>query len=35
PTTSIYGEVGKLWAAGGATDVKSSVQGSLGLRMKW
>jgi outer membrane autotransporter protein len=35
PTTSIYGEIGKLWASGGATDVKTSVQGSLGLRMKW
>ncbi|CAN7752526.1 autotransporter outer membrane beta-barrel domain-containing protein [Variovorax sp. LjRoot84] len=34
-TTSVYGEVGKLWASGGATDVKTSVQGSLGLRMKW
>ena len=34
-TTSIYGEVGKLWASGGATDVKTSLQGSLGLRMKW
>ncbi|QNK67228.1 autotransporter outer membrane beta-barrel domain-containing protein [Variovorax sp. PAMC26660] len=34
-TTSIYGEIGKLWASGGATDVKTSVQGSLGLRMKW
>ncbi|SEU21967.1 hypothetical protein SAMN05443580_1321, partial [Variovorax sp. OV084] len=34
-TTSIYGEVGKLWASGGATDVKTSLQGSIGLRMKW
>jgi outer membrane autotransporter protein len=34
-TTSIYGEVGKLWASGGASDVKTSLQGSLGLRMKW
>ncbi|MGJ7505336.1 MULTISPECIES: autotransporter outer membrane beta-barrel domain-containing protein [unclassified Variovorax] len=34
-TTSVYGEVGKLWASGGATDVKTSVQGSIGLRMKW
>jgi outer membrane autotransporter protein len=34
-TTSLYGEVGKLWAAGGATDVKTALQGSLGLRMKW
>jgi len=34
-TTSIYGEVGKLWASGGDAKVKSAVQGSLGLRMKW
>jgi outer membrane autotransporter protein len=34
-TTSIYGEVGKLWASGGDAKVKSTVQGSLGLRMKW
>jgi outer membrane autotransporter protein len=34
-TTSVYGEVGKLWASGGATDVKTSLQGSIGLRMKW
>ncbi|MDQ0586660.1 autotransporter outer membrane beta-barrel domain-containing protein [Variovorax paradoxus] len=29
-TTSIYGEVGKLWASGGDAKVKSAVQGSLG-----
>jgi outer membrane autotransporter protein len=34
-TTSIYGEIGKLWASGGDAKVKSTVQGSLGLRMKW
>ncbi|MGJ3699364.1 autotransporter outer membrane beta-barrel domain-containing protein [Variovorax sp. AFSI2.2] len=34
-TTSVYGEVGKLWASGGDAKVKSTVQGSLGLRMKW
>ena len=34
-TTSVYGEIGKLWASGGDAKVKSSVQGSLGLRMKW
>ena len=34
-TTSIYGEIGKLWASGGATEVKTSLQGSIGLRMKW
>ncbi|MET3440789.1 hypothetical protein ABIC94_003462, partial [Variovorax paradoxus] len=30
-----YGEVGKLWASGGDAKVKRTVQGSLGLRMKW
>ncbi|WGT61328.1 autotransporter outer membrane beta-barrel domain-containing protein [Variovorax paradoxus] len=34
-TTSVYGEVGKLWASGGDAKVKRTVQGSLGLRMKW
>ncbi len=34
-TTSLYGEVGKLWASGGDAKVKSSINGSLGVRMKW
>jgi len=34
-TTSVYGEVGKLWASGGDAKVKSALQGSLGLRIKW
>ncbi|MDQ0072506.1 outer membrane autotransporter protein [Variovorax boronicumulans] len=34
-TTSLYGEIGKLWASGGNTKVKSSVNGSLGVRVKW
>ena len=33
-TTSLYGEVGKLFSAGG-TEVSSAVQGSVGLRMRW
>jgi fibronectin-binding autotransporter adhesin len=33
--TSLYGEIGKLWASGGNARVKSSVNGSLGVRVKW
>ncbi len=32
PRSSVYGEVGKLWASGGASRVSSSVQGSVGVR---
>lgn len=32
---SAYGEIGKLWAMGGAQRSASSVQGSLGVRAKW
>ncbi len=35
PSTSLYGEVGKLWASGGQAKMKSSVNGSLGVRVKW
>ncbi|MDQ0038562.1 outer membrane autotransporter protein [Variovorax boronicumulans] len=35
PSTSLYGELGKLWASGGNAKVKSSVNGSLGVRAKW
>lgn len=35
PTTSLYGEVGKLWANGGDSRVKSGVQASVGLRVLW
>jgi outer membrane autotransporter protein len=35
PTTSLYGEVGQLFNSGGDARVKSSVQGSLGLRISW
>jgi outer membrane autotransporter protein len=34
-TTSLYGEVGKLWSSGGDAKVKSSVNASLGVRVKW
>ncbi|MEZ2298665.1 autotransporter-associated beta strand repeat-containing protein [Variovorax sp. RCC_210] len=34
-STSLYGELGKLWASGGNAKVKSSVNGSLGVRVKW
>jgi fibronectin-binding autotransporter adhesin len=34
-TTSLYGEIGKLWSSGGDTKVKSSINGSLGVRVKW
>ena len=34
-STSLYGEIGKLWASGGNARVKSSVNGSIGVRVKW
>jgi len=33
--TMIYGEVGRLFSSGGDARVKSSVQGSLGVRVSW
>jgi outer membrane autotransporter protein len=35
PTTSVYGELSHLAAAGGDARVKSSLGGSLGLRVRW
>ena len=35
PTTSLYGELGKLWASGGNARVKSSVNASLGVKVRW
>ncbi|SFQ70890.1 outer membrane autotransporter barrel domain-containing protein [Variovorax sp. OK605] len=35
PSTSLYGELGKLWASGGNAKVKGSVNGSLGVRVRW
>jgi subtilase-type serine protease len=34
-STTLYGELGKLWASGGNAKVKSSVNGSVGVRVKW
>lgn len=33
--TSLYGELGKQWSSGGAAKVSSSVNGSLGVRVRW
>ncbi|MDM0059281.1 autotransporter outer membrane beta-barrel domain-containing protein [Variovorax fucosicus] len=35
PGTSLYGELGRVYGTGGGSSVKSSVQGSVGLRMQW
>ncbi|RYF31216.1 MAG: autotransporter domain-containing protein [Comamonadaceae bacterium] len=35
PTTSIYGEIGSLAKAGGQSKVKSSIQGSLGVKLRF
>ena len=35
PTTSLYGELGHLWSIGGDATVKSSVQASLGIKVRW
>ena len=32
---SLYGEIGTLWNIGGDANVKSSVQGSLGIKVRW
>ncbi|VTU23364.1 autotransporter domain-containing protein [Variovorax sp. RA8] len=34
-STSLYGEVGKLWASGGDTRVKSSIDASVGIKVRW
>ncbi|PSL79091.1 hypothetical protein C7T35_39380, partial [Variovorax sp. WS11] len=34
-STSLYGELGKLWASGGDTRVKSQLNGSVGLKVRW
>lgn len=33
--THFYGEIGKLWSAGGDARLKSSLQASLGVRLRW
>ncbi|MGJ7511463.1 autotransporter-associated beta strand repeat-containing protein [Variovorax sp. GT1P44] len=35
PATSLYGEIGHLWSLGGDATVKSSVQASLGVKVRW
>jgi outer membrane autotransporter protein len=35
PTTSLYGEVGRVFDISGNARVRSSVQASLGVRVKW
>lgn len=35
PTATLYGEVGQLYNAGGDAKVKSSLQGSIGMRLSW
>jgi outer membrane autotransporter protein len=35
PATSVYGEVGRLFAIGGEARVKSSLQGSVGVKLRW
>lgn len=35
PRTDLYGELGHVFSAGGDTEIKSPVQGSVGLRMRW
>ncbi|RYF72585.1 MAG: hypothetical protein EOO29_28110 [Comamonadaceae bacterium] len=34
-STSLYGEVGKLWASGGSARTKSGINGSLGVKVRW
>ena len=34
-STSLYGELGKLWATGGDNRVKSQLNASAGLRVRW
>jgi outer membrane autotransporter protein len=35
PTTDLYGEIGHLWNIGGDASVSSSVQASLGIKVRW
>ncbi|MGJ7611746.1 MULTISPECIES: autotransporter outer membrane beta-barrel domain-containing protein [unclassified Variovorax] len=34
-STSLYAELGKLWASGGDTRTKGGVQASLGVKVRW
>jgi hypothetical protein len=33
--TSLYGDIGKLWANSGDSRVKTGAQGSVGLKVLW
>ncbi len=35
PAASLYGELGRVFAIGGDARVKSSVQGSVGVKLRW
>ncbi|GAA4333690.1 hypothetical protein GCM10023165_08990 [Variovorax defluvii] len=35
PAVSMYGELGRVFAVGGEARVKSSAQGSVGLKLRW
>ena len=35
PSMSLYAELGKLWASGGATRTKSGIDGSVGVKVRW
>ncbi|MBT2299857.1 autotransporter outer membrane beta-barrel domain-containing protein, partial [Variovorax paradoxus] len=35
PSTSLYGEIGHLWNIGGEATIKSSMQASLGIKLRW
>jgi hypothetical protein len=35
PVTTLYGEIGRLFSSSGEAQVKSSVQGSVGVRVTW
>ncbi len=35
PTASLYGELGRVFAVGGEARNKSSVQGSVGVKLRW
>jgi hypothetical protein len=35
PLVAAYGELGRLWASGGAARTEGAVGGSLGLKINW
>lgn len=34
-SASLYAEIGKLWSSGGDTRVRSSINGSVGVKIRW